>query len=173
MIIFAKYGEYDRREFIEECLEKYLETAGKTKLNGDTVIDKNKNSKPYFKDYPDIRFSISHSADLVVLAMSESEVGVDIEKIKPRDYQGIVDRHFSEGENAEVSDLNGFLKVWTKKEAFLKLTSEGLAGLPNADVSKPYEYNGRALKFTSLDIFEGYIGAVVAYEQPIIFIKLN
>lgn len=26
MIIFAKYGEYDRRELLEECLTKYLET---------------------------------------------------------------------------------------------------------------------------------------------------
>ena len=32
MIIFAKYGEYDRRELLEECLTKYLETMKKTKL---------------------------------------------------------------------------------------------------------------------------------------------
>lgn len=29
MIIFAKYGEYDRRELLEECLTKYLETMKK------------------------------------------------------------------------------------------------------------------------------------------------
>lgn len=35
MIIFAKYGEYDRRELLEECLTKYLETMKKTKLEGE------------------------------------------------------------------------------------------------------------------------------------------
>lgn len=61
MIIFAKYGEYDRRELLEECLTKYLETMKKTKLEGELTELKNHNDKPYFKDYPDVRFR-SHTA---------------------------------------------------------------------------------------------------------------
>ena len=84
MIIFAKYGEYDRRELLEECLTKYLETMKKTKLEGELTELKNHNDKPYFKDYPDVRFSISHSGALVVVAMAQTEVGIDIEEFRPR-----------------------------------------------------------------------------------------
>lgn len=173
MIIFAKYGPYERRIFIEECLEKYLSAAGKTRLSDCAHIEKSVNDKPYFKDYPDIRFSISHSGNLVVLAMSETEVGIDIEEIKPRNFEAVVNRHFSEDEKKEAADLEGFLRVWTRKEAYLKLTGEGLGGLADADVSSQITYSGSPLKFTSLDIFKGYAGAVVAAEQPIIFVQLD
>lgn len=173
MIIFSKYGEYNRRNFIEECFEKYLKIIAETKLGDTLKIDSGKNNKPYFKDYPNVRFSISHSGDLVVLAMSDTEVGIDIEKIKPRDYESIVARHFTEGEAKEVDSIESFLKVWTKKEAYLKLTSEGLGGLDVSDVSKNLTYEGEPLVFTTLDIYEGYIGAAVAVKQPIILQHLD
>lgn len=178
MIIFSKYGHYNRRSFIEECFDKYITIINKTKLK-DTLkldalkVDCGKNNKPYFKDYPNIRFSISHSGELVVLAMSDTEVGIDIEKIKPRDYEAIVERHFTKGESKMVNSLEDFLKVWTKKEAYLKLTSEGLGGLNGCDVSKSITYENDLLMFTTLDIFEGYIGAVVSVEQPIIIQHLD
>ncbi len=173
MIVFAKYGAYDRREFIETCFEKYLLTIGKTKLAGTLAEERTANNKPYFKDYPDIRFSISHSGDLVVLAMTDTEIGIDIEEIKERNYQPIVSRQFTEGERAEVNDLNGFLSVWTRKEAYLKLTGEGLSGLSGSDVSKEIFLNGKKLIFTPLDVFDGYIGSIVAEEQPVIFVQLD
>lgn len=173
MIIFSKYGEYNRRNFIEECFEKYLKIIAETKLSDTLKINSGKNNKPYFKDYPNIRFSISHSGDLVVLAMSDTEIGIDIEKIKPRDYEAIVERHFTEGEAKEIDSIESFLKVWTKKEAYLKLTSEGLGGLDICDVSKSLTYEGESLIFTTLDIYEGYIGAVVAIKQPIILQHLD
>lgn len=173
MIIFAKFGDYDRRLFIEECFEKYVDTISKTKLEGELLVERDGNNKPYFKDYPNIRFSISHSNDLIVLAMSNTEVGIDIEYIKPRSFENIVEKRFFPGEKAEAQTLEGFLKVWTRKEAYLKLTSEGLKGLADADVSKTLEYEGEQLVFSTLDLFEGYIGSVVSVAQPIIFIKLD
>ncbi|MEG1612601.1 MAG: 4'-phosphopantetheinyl transferase superfamily protein [Clostridia bacterium] len=173
MIIFSRYGEYERRSFIEECFEKYVDVMSKTKLAGELAISSGNNNKPYFKDYPNIRFSMSHSADLVVLAMADTEVGIDIEFNKPRDYENVVERHFFEGEKKEIVDLSTFYKFWTRKEAFLKFTSEGLSGLSKADVSLELVFNGDKLVFTTLDIFEGYIGSVVAKEQPIIYVKLD
>ena len=114
MIIFAKYGEYDRRELLEECLTKYLETMKKTKLEGELTELKNHNDKPYFKDYPDVRFSISHSGALVVVAMAQTEVGIDIEEFRPRAYQKVVENVFTKGEAKEVKDLETFLAVWTR-----------------------------------------------------------
>ncbi len=173
MIIFAKFGDYDRRLFIEECFERYIDTMSKTKLEGELIVERDGNNKPYFKDYPNIRFSISHSNDLIVLAMSNTEVGIDIEYIKPRSFESIVEKRFFPDEKLEAQTLEGFLKVWTRKEAYLKLTSEGLKGLADADVSKPIEYNGETLVFSTLDLFDGYIGSVVAVSQPIIFVKID
>ena len=127
MIIFAKYGEYDRRELLEECLTKYLETMKKTKLEGELTELKNHNDKPYFKDYPDVRFSISHSGALVVVAMAQTEVGIDIEEFRPRAYQKVVENVFTKGEAKEVKDLETFLAVWTRKEAYAKAYGKGLA----------------------------------------------
>lgn len=173
MIVFAKYGDYDRRIFVEECLYRYLETAGKTRLSDAVREERAANNKPYFKDYPDIRFSISHSGGLVVLAMAETEVGIDVEEIKERNYTPIVNRQFSEGEKREACDLTGFLRVWTRKEAYLKLTGEGLGGLPNADVSSDVTLNGKKVVFTPLEIFDGYVGAIAAEEQPVIYVQLD
>ena len=162
MIIFAKYGEYDRRELIDECLTRYLETLKLTKLEGEVKEEKHRNEKPYFKDYPFVRFSVSHSGSLVVVAMAETEVGIDVEEIKEKPYGRIVERNFTAGEAAEVKDLESFLKVWTKKEAYLKLTGDGLSGLRSSDVSKPLFYDGKPVESTTLAIFDGYVGTVVA-----------
>ena len=107
----------------------------KTKLEGELTELKNHNDKPYFKDYPDVRFSISHSGALVVVAMAQTEVGIDIEEFRPRAYQKVVENVFTKGEAKEVKDLETFLAVWTRKEAYLKLTSEGLSGVRSNDVS--------------------------------------
>ena len=115
MIIFAKYGEYDRRELIDECLTRYLETLKLTKLEGEVKEEKHRNEKPYFKDYPFVRFSVSHSGSLVVVAMAETEVGIDVEEIKEKPYGRIVERNFTAGEAAEVKDLESFLKVWQRQ----------------------------------------------------------
>ncbi len=173
MIIFAKYGDYNRRELIETCLSRYLETMKKTKLEGEVTELKNHNDKPYFKEYPDIRFSISHSGALVVVAMAQTEVGIDIEEFRPRAYQKIVENVFTKGEAEEVRDLESFLIVWTRKEAYLKLTSEGIAGVRTNDVSGKLYFEGKKVVATPLNIFSGYIGTVVAEEQPVIFIDLD
>ena len=173
MIIFAKYGEYDRRELIDECLTRYLETLKLTKLEGEVKEEKHRNEKPYFKDYPFVRFSVSHSGSLVVVAMAETEGGIDVEEIKEKPYGRIVERNFTAGEAAEVKDLESFLKVWTKKEAYLKLTGDGLSGLRSSDVSKPLFYDGKPVESTTLAIFDGYVGTVVAESQPIIFVQLD
>ena len=173
MIIFAKYGEYDRRELIDECLTRYLETLKLTKLEGEVKEEKHRNEKPYFKDDPFVRCSVSHSGSLVVVAMAETEVGIDVEEIKEKPYGRIVERNFTAGEAAEVKDLESFLKVWTKKEAYLKLTGDGLSGLRSSDVSKPLFYDGKPVESTTLAIFDGYVGTVVAESQPIIFVQLD
>ena len=61
-------------------------------------------------------FSISHSEDLIALAFSDSNCGVDIEKIKLREFTSIAERM-----GFEANTLGEFYEEWTKYEATYKL----------------------------------------------------
>lgn len=64
-------------------------------------------------------FSITHSENYIVLAFSDSNCGVDIEKIKTRDYIKIAKRmHFDSKTEEE------FYEDWTTFEAQYKLGEE-------------------------------------------------
>jgi 4'-phosphopantetheinyl transferase len=71
------------------------------------------NSKPKCDFF---NFSISHSKDLVAVALSKKEIGIDIEfEKKDRNFDLIKEKNF----NLEEKPQN-FYKVWTKKEAIFK-----------------------------------------------------
>jgi 4'-phosphopantetheinyl transferase len=83
----------------------------------------------------DLRFNLSHSGDCAVLAVTRGrEVGIDLEKIRPRvNLEGVARRFFAP---AEVEALDSvapgekelaFFNCWTRKEAFIKATGEGLS----------------------------------------------
>ena len=69
-------------------------------------------------------FSISHSADMVICAVSDKPVGVDIERVREIKRAG----HYPLFTSDEASDINSsenpslrFLELWTQKEAYTKL----------------------------------------------------
>lgn len=64
-------------------------------------------------------FSISHSEDFIALAFSDSNCGVDIEKIKLREFASIAERM-----GFEANTLGEFYEEWTKYEATYKLGKE-------------------------------------------------
>lgn len=70
----------------------------------DIIIEKNENGKPYLKDHPEYKYNISHSGDMVMLAYSTQELGVDIEEIRHKDIK-VARRCFCPSEYEYV--LNG------------------------------------------------------------------
>ena len=98
------------------------------------------NGKPFVMDLS-IEFNISHSKDMVVCAISDAPIGIDIEKIRPKNLK-ISKRFLSSDEllyifgklpteedfavSEDVSVLTRFYECWTKKEAYGKCTGEGL-----------------------------------------------
>lgn len=89
--------------------------------------------KPYFKDLP-LCFSVSHSEKLVVLAVSEREIGADIQFMAPRSTD-VAKRYFTKAECDYVDgDLTRFYEIWTKKEAYGKWKGCGLCGVLQTDV---------------------------------------
>ena len=90
-----------------------------------------------------VRFNLSHSQDCAVCAVSCSEVGVDIERVRPLDDCDALSRQvFCPQERAELHSLapdrrqQGFFRCWTRKEALLKGIGIGLnAPLNEVDAS--------------------------------------
>ncbi|MGF1480147.1 MAG: 4'-phosphopantetheinyl transferase family protein [Cyanophyceae cyanobacterium] len=90
-----------------------------------------------------IQFNLSHSQGLALYGFSlERRIGVDLEYLRPvADAEKIVQRFFSAEESAFISRLplqekhQAFYRGWTSKEAYLKATGEGLAGLEQVEVS--------------------------------------
>jgi 4'-phosphopantetheinyl transferase len=81
-----------------------------------------------------LQFNLSHSNGVAVFAFTtDREVGIDIEEIRPLpDAAAIAGRFFSPGEIAALERVNpidrlhAFYNCWTRKEAYVKATGEGL-----------------------------------------------
>lgn len=91
-------------------------------------------------------FSPTHTAGLVALAIGDcGPIGLDAEAPRGRDVSRLVraaDRWFTPAENRRVQTAIQnrpqeaeavFLRVWTAKEALVKRTGAGLAGMRRAD----------------------------------------
>lgn len=88
-------------------------------------IKRTDNGKPYLEGHP-LHFSLSHSGDIGVIALSSNPVGVDVEVIKGREHKAIIER-ISARERAEIACERDFLKHWTAREAYIKLYGLTLA----------------------------------------------
>lgn len=86
---------------------------------------RNKHGKPYLSDYP-LFIGISHSGDYAVCVVSDTEVGIDIQKIRTADLR-IAKRHFTNEECEYIgNDELRFFELWSKKESYLKAIGTGL-----------------------------------------------
>ncbi|HZP83813.1 MAG TPA: 4'-phosphopantetheinyl transferase superfamily protein [Chthonomonadaceae bacterium] len=82
----------------------------------------------------DLTFNVSHSHDLALYAITRARrIGVDIERIRELDVEGVAARFFSPAEIAALRALPAqerpaaFFRCWTRKEAFVKARGDGLA----------------------------------------------
>ena len=100
----------------------------------DVKIEITKSGKPFFENIADLHFNISHSGSEVAIAFSTKPVGFDMEVLdRKRDCLAIAERFFTAEESREVKMAGDsanklFARLWTAKEAMLKLSGEGLVG---------------------------------------------
>jgi 4'-phosphopantetheinyl transferase len=87
------------------------------------------NKKPFIYDQK-LKYNVSHSGDWVLIAISNTEVGVDTEEMDPLfSYKEILADNFSSDEInyiAHQDSINSFYLLWTRKEAITKATALGL-----------------------------------------------
>ena len=101
-----------------------------------------KQGKPYFRNQPEIHFSISHSGDYAICSIGSHEIGNDIERVRSG-REKVAQRFFAKEEldwiyDAESSDTSKrsdisaerddkIFRIWTMKESFLKVTGLGMS----------------------------------------------
>lgn len=141
------------------------------------TVTQNRCGKPYFLERPMLHFSLSHSGEYVLCAISDAPVGCDVERICVPDLR-VAARFFSEEENrllsqaADRSEL--FYRIWTCKESYLKAIGTGFytpLSLCSVDptASPPtVKRNGLtdgAFRLTETELVDGYRMAVCTTEE--------
>ena len=126
------------------------------------TVKLNENGKPYL-DF--CFFSISHSGDFAVCAVSDFPVGVDIERMKgfkQRDKYMLFTPTESEYVNKSDPE-NRFFTLWTRKEAYIKakggkISDAAKVELVTSDFKLLSKYDGFDFK---TEFTDGYILSVV------------
>lgn len=99
--------------------------------NSDIEFGANSYGKPFLINNQDYHFNISHTRNMIALAISDNAVGVDVEKIREID-TGISKRFFTLREQNHIEKAQDdlyerFFEIWTKKEAYIKYIGKGLS----------------------------------------------
>jgi len=111
--------------------------------------------KPYLSaPAGDLRLNVSHSGGYALLAFTRGrELGVDVEHKRPLFELGsLAEASFSPAEYAAwcrlppPDRLDAFFAIWSRKEAFIKATGEGVAQLAEFDVSVRADEPARLLR---------------------------
>jgi 4'-phosphopantetheinyl transferase len=119
-------NEKIRRQCLASAL--LLQSVLRSKGLDPNTVTVNRYGKPEIEG---ICFNISHSGNLVVCAVSDQPIGCDIEKLREAPRK-VSDRFFCEREKKYLNQFEGmnfdreFFRLWTMKEAYVKLTGEGL-----------------------------------------------
>ena len=118
----------------------------------------NEHGAPYLEVGP--YFSISHCKQGIVVAVSETPIGIDIEAIRPLN-EGLVQKAMNPQEQAQIAAAANpeqeFIRLWTRKEAYVKMLGTGII----SDMHQILQ-DTEALQWHEIvDINKGYICTIV------------
>ena len=93
------------------------------------VFEYNEHDKPSIVGHPEIHFNLSHCKEAAACVVSDQPVGIDVESVSH--YKESVARYtMSQQEMHQILHADRpavmFTRLWTMKEAVLKLSGEGL-----------------------------------------------
>ena len=89
--------------------------------------------KPYLLNYPQLHFSLSHTEGMVVAAISDKSVGIDIEHRDRAINENVLRRICSEQEASEICKGHSPIEIWTRKEALIKHEGGLFQPIPTLD----------------------------------------
>lgn len=128
-------------------------------------------AKPRLEPDPGLCFSLSHSGEVAVVAVTtRAAVGVDIEALGRHVGLGVLRRALTAPELARVLSRpeserdESFLRLWTAREAYLKAIGIGLAGADAAKRNAEPPATGWSLQ--RFDPGPGTVGTVAVAGGP-------
>ena len=102
--------------------------------------------KPYLKNMPYF-FNISHSGEYVFLVISSKETGADLQFMESEVKERVLYRFFSEEEKKLYEECDNkeaqkklFYQLWCRKEAYAKLTGEGISAVIGTCINEDVWY---------------------------------
>ena len=114
-------------------------------LHMNPLFEYGEHGKPFIVGHPEIHFNLSHCREAVACVVSDHPVGIDVESIREY-HDSLVSYTMSADEEARIQASGRpeaeFIRLWTMKEARLKLTGEGITDYLKAvlDDAEKYRY---------------------------------
>ncbi|MBR1502255.1 MAG: 4'-phosphopantetheinyl transferase superfamily protein [Prevotella sp.] len=168
-----KIWDFDLREALEEISPQRREQALKFKfeegqrlcvlaylllkqglreeygIQENPVFEYNVHGKPAIAGHPEIYFNLSHCKEAAACVISDAPVGIDVESI--RAYKDSLARYTMNEEELEqiqtaAKPEAAFIRLWTMKEAALKLIGTGISN----DLKSVLKENSH-LRFTTYE----------------------
>lgn len=99
--------------------------------------------KPFFENGP--YFNISHSGKYIVMAVSDKEVGVDIEENVEKNMSSLI-RIFNEAEAKMIKEHADFYYLWCAKESLVKCIGSSISHvkeIPSLPLNGLKTYKGK------------------------------
>lgn len=158
MVLFFAKGEAQSDKFVKYCYSYYRDIMSGcgNDLPQNVEIIREEGKKPRF-DTEKAYFNLSHSHGVIMLGISHTPIGVDIEKIRDIDFLKFT--------FIDAEDVDDFFEKWTERESYLKLTGEGLS---NFRCEIPREAH-----FEHFPVYEDYHACVCADEQSVIAYEMD
>lgn len=128
----SMHGERQKRLCLgaEVLLNRSLEIVGRA-VSLPAVYRRNEHGKPYLVSAPDLYVNWSHSGSWVLCAVSDTEVGVDLQSAAKEPKDALI-RRFLQPEEREYYDRVPeeqrrplFYRYWVVKESYLKALGSG------------------------------------------------
>lgn len=127
VIYHTRGGRGDTAALLPRAARRFCAALGRAVP--DLTIAREPGGKPYFPATPWLHCSVSHSGEIWLCACSTAPVGVDIQRIQPTREAALARRFFHPDEIAWLdANPDGFFRLWTAKEACVKLTGRGIDG---------------------------------------------
>ena len=136
--IFSVNDHRFPQQRLYHAVKDYCDTCGYQVSHETLIIARTETGKPYFPHFPQIHFSISHSGQYWSCAISDQNIGYDLQEHelpKNETHEDMMLRHQKmairffhplEAEFVATDCHYNFLTVWCAREAYVKYTGQGI-----------------------------------------------
>jgi len=116
----------------KKAFQDYSNISGNTNIKNISILNDG-NRAPFILELPNLELSISHSSQYAIAVVSNSKIGIDLERITEHN-PSIIKYYFSDDESLKINDKSNkdnefnevITKYWTRKEAVAKYLKLGM-----------------------------------------------